>query len=177
MRHRISGRKLNRKTSHRLALLKNLAKSLIVHEQIETTLPKAKDLRPFIEKILHSGKSNNLHSRRKVFSYLRDNELVNKVFDVLAKRYAKRNGGYVRVLKSGNRYGDSAPKAIIELVDRDVAAKGFEDKKRVEEKRKLDDPKTSDTSNIYEMKLLGPNRIQEDKNNNENKPYLIELTH
>ena len=148
MRHRISGRKLNRKTSHRLAMLKNLAKSLIVHEQIETTVPKAKDLRPFIEKILHSGKSNNLHSRRKVFSYLRDNSLVNKVFDVLAKRYAKRNGGYVRVLKSGNRYGDSAPKAIIELVDRDIAAKGLEDKKRVEEKRKLDDSKTSDTSNI-----------------------------
>ena len=92
MRHRISGRKLNRKTSHRLALLKNLAKSLIVHEQIETTLPKAKDLRPFIEKILHSGKSNNLHSRRKVFSYLRDNQLVNKVFDAATKRYAKRNG-------------------------------------------------------------------------------------
>tara|TARA_B100000287_G_scaffold382923_1_gene388382 strand:+ start:3276 stop:3881 length:606 start_codon:yes stop_codon:yes gene_type:complete len=156
MRHRISGRKLNRKTSHRLALLKNLAKSLIVHEQIETTLPKAKDLRPFIEKILHSGKSNNLHSRRKVFSYLRDNQLVNKVFDVLAKRYAKRNGGYVRVLKSGNRYGDSAPKAIIELVDRDVAAKGFEDKKRVEEKRKLDDPKTSDTSNIQNPENSSP---------------------
>ena len=148
MRHRISGRKLNKKTSHRLAMLKNLAKSLIVHEQIETTLPKAKDLRPFIEKILHSGKSNNLHSRRKVFSYLRDNSLVNKVFDVLAKRYSKRNGGYVRVLKSGNRYGDSAPKAVIELVDRDIAAKGLEDKKRVEEKRKLDDTRTSDASNI-----------------------------
>lgn len=156
MRHRISGRKLNRKTSHRLAMLKNLAKSLIVHEQIETTLPKAKDLRPFIEKILHSGKSNNLHSRRKVFSYLRDNSLVNKVFDVLAKRYAKRNGGYVRVLKSGNRYGDSAPKAIIELVDRDVAAKGLEDKKRVEEKRKLDDSKTSDTSNIQNPEAISP---------------------
>ena len=141
MRHRISGRKLNRKTSHRIALLKNMAKSLIVHEQIETTLPKAKDLRPFVEKILHSGKKNDLHSRRRVFSYLRDNTLVNKVFDVLAKRYKNRNGGYVRVLKSGFRYGDSAPKAIIELVDRDVTSKGLVDKKRIEEEKKLEQNK------------------------------------
>ena len=119
MRHRISGRKLNRKTSHRMALLKNLAKSLLTNEQIETTLPKAKDLRPYVEKIVHSGKNNSLHSRRKVFSLLRDNILVNKVFDVLAKRYANRNGGYTRVLRSGFRYGDAAPKAIIELIDRD----------------------------------------------------------
>ena len=135
MRHRISGRKLNRKTSHRMALLKNLAKSLIINEQIETTLPKAKDLRPFVEKIVHSGKNNSLHSRRKVFSFLRDNLLVNKVFDVLAKRYANRNGGYTRVLRSGFRYGDAAPKAIIELVDRDISAKGYADKKRVEEQK------------------------------------------
>ena len=141
MRHNISGRKLNRKTSHRMALLKNLAKSLIINEQIETTLPKAKDLRPFVEKILHSGKNNNLHSRRKVFSFLRDNILVNKVFDVLAKRYANRNGGYTRVLRSGFRYGDAAPKAIIELVDRDKSAKGHIDKKRVEEQKKLDEQK------------------------------------
>ena len=144
MRHRISGRKLNRKTSHRMALLKNLAKSLITNEQIETTLPKAKDLRPFVEKILHSGKSNNLHSRRKVFSYLRDNILVNKVFDVLAKRYANRNGGYTRVLRAGFRYGDAAPKAIIELVDRDISAKGYIDKKRVEDQKKQDDQNTLD---------------------------------
>ena len=136
MRHNISGRKLNRKTSHRMALLKNLAKSLIINEQIETALPKAKDLRPFVEKILHSGKKNNLHSRRRVFSFLRDNLLVNKVFDVLAKRYANRNGGYTRVLRSGFRYGDAAPKAIIELVDRDISAKGYADKKRVEEQKK-----------------------------------------
>ena len=135
MRHRISGRKLNRKTSHRIALLKNMAKSLIVHEQIETTLPKAKDLRPFVEKILHSGKKNNLHSRRRVFSYLRDNSLVNKVFDVLAKRYKNRNGEYVRVLKSGFRYGDSAPKAIIELIDRDVTSKGLVDKKELKRRK------------------------------------------
>ena len=107
-----------------MALLKNLAKSLIVNEQIETTLPKAKDLRPFVEKILHSGKNNNLHSRRKVFSYLRDNILVNKVFGILAKRYANRNGGYTRVLRSGFRYGDAAPMAVIELLDRDEEARG-----------------------------------------------------
>ena len=137
MRHNYSGRKLNRKTSHRLALLKNLSKSLIVHEQIETTLPKAKDLRPFVEKILTMGKNNSLSSRRRVYSYLGSKEIVDKVFNVLAKRYQKRNGGYVRILKSGFRYGDSAPKAVIELVERDIKAKGFEDKKRVKEQNPL----------------------------------------
>ena len=150
MRHKISGRKLNRKTSHRIALLKNLAKSLIINEQIETTLPKAKDLRPFVEKILHSGKNNNLHSRRKVFSFLRDNLLVNKVFDVLAKRYANRNGGYTRVLRSGFRYGDAAPKAIVELVDRDISAKGNIDKKRVEEQKKHSEQKTLEDKVVNE---------------------------
>ena len=130
MRHGIAGRKLNRKSSHRIALLKNLSKSLIVNEQIETTLPKAKDLRPFVEKILTMGKSNTLHSKRKVLAYLGDQSLVNKVFDVLAKRYSKRNGGYVRIIKSGFRYGDSAPKAIIELVERDIDAKGKIDKEK-----------------------------------------------
>ena len=124
MRHGISGRKLNRKSSHRIALLKNLSRSLIINEQIETTLPKAKDLRPFVEKILTMGKLNTLHSKRKVLSYLGEQSLVNKVFDVLAKRYAKRNGGYVRIIKAGSRYGDSAPIAVIELVERDVDAKG-----------------------------------------------------
>ncbi len=133
MRHGISGRKLNRKSSHRSALLKNLSKSLILNEQIKTTLPKAKDLRPFVEKILTFGKKQTLHSRRKVFSLLRDNTLVTKVFDVLAKRYTKRNGGYVRVMKSGYRSGDSAPMAIIELVDRDIDAKGKVDKIRLQE--------------------------------------------
>ena len=136
MRHKISGRKLNRKSSHRISLLKNLSKSLIRNEQIETTLPKAKDLRPFVEKLLHKGKTNNLHSRRKVYDYLRDMKLVSKVFDTLAKRYSKRNGGYVRILKSGYRYGDSAPKAIIELVDRDENAKGLQDKLRLKNKEK-----------------------------------------
>ena len=134
MRHKISGRKLNRKSSHRISLLKNLSKSLIRNEQIETTLPKAKDLRPFVEKLLHKGKTNNLHSRRKVYDYLRDMKLVSKVFDTLAKRYSKRNGGYVRILKSGFRYGDSAPKAIIELVDRDENAKGLDSGPIIEKK-------------------------------------------
>ena len=134
MRHKISGRKLNRKSSHRMALLKNLAKSLIINEQIQTTLPKAKDLRPFVEKILHSGKSNNLHSRRKVFSFLRDNIIVNKVFDVLAERYKARAGGYTRIIKLGNRYGDNAPTAVIELVDRDENAKGLDSGPVIEKK-------------------------------------------
>ncbi len=134
MRHNISGRKLNRKTSHRIALLKNLSKSLIIHEQIETTLPKAKDLRPFVEKILTISKTNNLASKRRVLSYLGNKEIVEKVFNVLAKRYQKRNGGYVRILKSGFRYGDSAPKAVVELVERDTSAKGLSDKLRLKEK-------------------------------------------
>ena len=133
-----------------MALLKNLAKSLIINEQIQTTLPKAKDLRPFVEKILHSGKNNNLHSRRKVFSFLRDNILVNKVFDVLAKRYANRNGGYTRVLRSGFRYGDAAPKAIIELVDRDISAKGYIDKKRVEDEKKQNEQKAPEDNVVNE---------------------------
>ena len=139
MRHKIAGRKLNRKSSHRISLLKNLSKSLIRNEQIETTLPKAKDLRPFVEKLLNRGKTNNLHSRRKVFNDLRDMSLVNKVFDTLAKRYSKRNGGYVRILKSGYRYGDAAPKAIIELVDRDENAKGLNDKIRLKDQQDLED--------------------------------------
>ncbi len=136
MRHNYSGRKLNRKSSHRLALLKNLSKSLIMHEQIETTLPKAKDLRPFVEKILTMGKNDCVASKRRVFAYIRDKKLVDKIFNVLAKRYQKRNGGYVRILKSGFRYGDAAPKAIIELVERDLTAKGYDDKVRLKEKDK-----------------------------------------
>ena len=172
MRHRISGRKLNRKTSHRMALLKNLAKSLLTNEQIETTLPKAKDLKPFVEKIVHSGKKNSLHSRRKVFSSLRDNILVNKVFDVLAKRYANRKGGYTRVLRSGFRYGDAAPKAIIELVDRDISAKGYADKKRVKEQKeqgeqeKPQDKVTNDEAQIKgkeKNKKLVTNKLEKTK--------------
>ena len=147
MRHNIAGRKLNRKSSHRIALLKNLSKSLIIHEQIETTLPKAKDLRPFVEKILTIGKTNTLAAKRKVHSYLGNKKLVDKVFNVLAKRYQKRNGGYIRILKSGFRYGDSAPKAIIELVERDINSKGLEDKLRAEKNNKeLNQTKEKDNS-------------------------------
>ena len=153
MRHNIAGRKLNRKSSHRLALLKNLSKSLIVHEQIETTLPKAKDLRPFVEKILTIGKTNSLAAKRKVHSYLGDKKIVDKVFNVLAKRYQKRNGGYIRILKSGFRYGDSAPKAIIELVERDLNAKGLEDKLR---KKETENQPTQEKNKLIESEKLSP---------------------
>ena len=131
MRHSISGRKLNRTSSHRKALFKNLSNSLIINEQIKTTLPKAKDLRSIVEKIITLGKNDNLHSKRKVFSLLRSNKSVNKVFNILSRRYIKRNGGYTRVLKAGFRYGDSAPMAIIEFVERDMNAKGLLDKERL----------------------------------------------
>ncbi len=157
-----------------MALLKNLAKSLIINEQIETTLPKAKDLRPFVEKIVHSGKNNSLHSRRKVFSFLRDNLLVNKVFDVLAKRYANRNGGYTRVLRSGFRYGDAAPKAIIELVDRDISAKGYADKKRVEEQKEQEQkvPQENVVKGETQIKGKEKNQKQIDDTSKEKKQSL-----
>lgn len=124
MRHGMNGRKLNRKSAHRRAMFSNLAQALIKHEQITTTLPKAKDLRPIVEKILTLGKRGDLHARRQAISYLGDAKLVDKVFSALAERYKSRAGGYTRVLKAGFRYGDAAPMAIIELVDRDPEAKG-----------------------------------------------------
>ena len=142
MRHLIVGRKLNRKSSHRKALFKNLSNSLIINEQIKTTLPKAKDLKSIVERIITLGKKETLHSKRKVFSILRSNYSVDKVFNTLAKRYVKRNGGYTRVLKAGFRYGDSSPMAIIEFVDRDVNAKGLLDKERI----KKDDKKNEAVS-------------------------------
>ena len=164
MRHNISGRKLNRKTSHRLSLLKNLSKSLILHEQIETTLPKAKDLRPFVEKILTIGKTNTLAAKRKVYSYLGDQKIVEKVFNVLGKRYQKRNGGYVRILKSGFRFGDSAPKAIIELVERDINVKGIEDKLREKNKNKeIENSVPEDKASSTESKKISNQRIEKDK--------------
>lgn len=122
MRHGMSGRKLNRTSSHRKALLMNLSNSLIKHEQIKTTLPKAKELKPFVEKIITLGKKGELHNRKQAISILRDLETVNKVFSDLAKRYASRNGGYTRIMKFGFRSGDASPMAIIELVDRVDAA-------------------------------------------------------
>lgn len=124
MRHHLKGRKLNRTKSHRRALFANLANALFKHEQIKTTLPKAKDLRSYAEKLITMAKKGNLNSRRLVAGKLRDDKVVKKLFDVLAPRYKDRKGGYTRVIKAGFRHGDAAPVAIIELVDRDVAAKG-----------------------------------------------------
>ena len=124
MRHRSAGRKLNRTSKHRQMLFRNLSQALIKHEQIVTTLPKAKDLRPFVEKLVTLGKRGGLHARRQAFAQLRDDKMVTKLFDVLAQRYAERAGGYTRVLKAGFRYGDSAPMAVIEFVDRDETARG-----------------------------------------------------
>ena len=124
MRHGVSGRKLNRTSSHRKALFMNLAQALVKHEQIKTTLPKAKDLRPIVEKLVTLGKRGGLHARRQLLSHIHDEKLVTKLLTVLAERYKGRPGGYTRVLKAGFRYGDAAPMAIIEFVDRDVAAKG-----------------------------------------------------
>jgi large subunit ribosomal protein L17 len=126
MRHRKSGRKLNRTASHRKAMFKNMAAALIKHEQIITTLPKAKELRPVVEKLITLGKRGDLHARRLVFAKLRDDGMTKKLFDVLADRYRERPGGYIRVLKAGFRYGDSAPMAVIELVDRDEDARGLD---------------------------------------------------
>ena len=124
MRHGMSGRKLNRTASHRKALFANMAAALIKHEQIKTTLPKAKDLRPIVEKLITMGKHGGLANRRRAYAMLRDDVVVTKLFGVIAERYADRSGGYCRVLKAGFRYGDAAPMAVIELVDRDPAAKG-----------------------------------------------------
>jgi large subunit ribosomal protein L17 len=124
MRHKKSGRKLNRTAEHRKALFANMAAALIKHEQIVTTLPKAKDLRGVAERLITLAKRGDLHARRLAVSRLRQDSAVKKLFDVLGPRYTDRQGGYTRVLKAGFRYGDSAPMAVIELVDRDTSAKG-----------------------------------------------------
>jgi large subunit ribosomal protein L17 len=124
VRHGKTHRKFNRRSDHRKAMLANLAAALIKHEQITTTLPKAKDLRPVVEKLVTLGKRGDLHARRQAIAQLRDLAMVKKLFEVIGPRYKKRDGGYLRVLKSGFRYGDSAPVAVIEFVDRDVEAKG-----------------------------------------------------
>ena len=124
MKHNIVHRKLNRTSSHRKALLMNLSNALLKHEQITTTLPKARELRPYVEKIITLGKKGDLQSRKKTISILQDKKNVKKVFDTLADRYKNRLGGYTRIVKLGNRYGDNAPNAIIEFVDRDEEAKG-----------------------------------------------------
>ena len=135
MRHGKVHRKLNRTAEHRRAMFANMAAALIKHEQIVTTLPKAKDLRPVVEKLITLGKRGDLHARRQAVAKIRDIAMVKKLFEVLGPRYKDRNGGYTRVLKAGFRYGDSAPVAVIEFVDRDVDAKGSEDRARHEAAR------------------------------------------
>jgi large subunit ribosomal protein L17 len=126
MRHGVSGRKLGVTSTHRVAMLRNMATSLIKHEQITTTLPKAKELRPYVERIITLGKRGGLHARRQAHAQIRDEKVVDKLFTTIAERYKARNGGYTRVLKAGMRYGDAAAMAVIELVERDVAAKGLD---------------------------------------------------
>ncbi len=126
MRHGNTNRKLNRTSSHRKAMFANMSASLIKHEQIVTTLPKAKELRPIVEKLITLGKRGDLHARRQAIAQMRDETQVAKLFAVVGPRYKERNGGYIRILKAGFRYGDNAPLAVIELVDRDVDAKGLD---------------------------------------------------
>jgi large subunit ribosomal protein L17 len=134
MRHNKTGRRFSRTVSHRKAMFANLASSLIQHEQIVTTLPKAKDLRPIVEKLVTLAKRGDLHARRQAISEIRDEGTVKKLFDTIGPRYKARAGGYLRVLKAGFRHGDSSPVAVIEFVDRDVEAKGSKDRARHAEK-------------------------------------------
>jgi large subunit ribosomal protein L17 len=131
MRHGKAGRKLNRTASHRKAMFANMAASLITHEQIVTTLPKAKEIRPIVEKLVTLGKRGDLHARRQAISQIKDAAVVSKLFDAIATRYATRNGGYLRIMKAGFRQGDNAALAVVEFVDRDSLAKGAADKARV----------------------------------------------
>jgi len=146
MRHKLAHRKLNRTSEHRKALFKNMLNSLIKYEQITTTLPKAKELKPKIDKVITLGKKNNLQSKKNLFSKLQDKSAVDKLIKTLSQRYEKRKGGYSRVIKAGFRYGDDAPMAIIELVDRDVEAKKVDIKKKPEDTAKPEtESKSKDT--------------------------------
>lgn len=138
MRHGMIGRKLNRNSSHRKAMFANMTASLLRHEQIITTLPKAKEVRRFADKMITLGKRGGLHARRQAACVVPDEPLLRKLFGPLAERYRSRNGGYTRVLKAGFRYGDNAPMAVLELVDRDPDAKGAEDKARAAEAAEAD---------------------------------------
>ena len=135
MRHGKVHRKLNRTAEHRRAMFANMCAALIKHEQIVTTLPKAKELRPIVEKLVTLGKKGGLAMRRQAISEMRDQDQVKKLFDTLAARYKDRQGGYTRIIKAGFRYGDNAPRAVIELIDRDTTVKGKADKERVEKER------------------------------------------
>ena len=149
MRHKFGYRKLNRTSEHRKALFKNMLNALIKYEQITTTLPKAKELKPQIDKIITLGKRKNLQSKKNLFSELQSKASVDKLSKTLSQRYEKRNGGYCRVIRSGYRYGDDAPMAVIELVDRDLQAKKIDIKKKVEETPKT---KTESKSKVTEQK-------------------------
>ncbi len=138
MRHGIAGRKLGVTTSHRLAMFRNMATSLLKHEQITTTLPKAKELRPYVERIITLGKRGGLHARRQAHAQVMDEKVVDKLFTTIADRYRTRQGGYCRVLKAGIRYGDAAEMAVIELVDRDPAAKGLDSGPKPERQEEAD---------------------------------------
>ena len=132
MRHGNSGRKLNRTATHRTAMFANMAAALIQHEQIVTTLPKAKDLRPIVEKLVTLGKRGDLHARRQAIAQIGNETLVRRLFETIAPRYAQRNGGYLRIMKAGFRQGDNAAMAVIEFVERDTSAKGAGDRARLE---------------------------------------------
>ena len=134
MRHKMGYKKLNRTSEHRKALIKNMLNSLVKYEQITTTLPKAKELRPFVEKVVTLGKKGDLSSRRKAMSILQDEKMTKKIFDIIANRYSERSGGYTRIIKLGNRYGDNAPTAVIEFIDRDEDAKGLDSGPVIEKK-------------------------------------------
>ena len=134
MKHNIKNKKLNKTSSHRKAMFMNMSNALIKHEQITTTLAKAKELKRFVEKIVTLGKKGDLISRRKTISTLQDNNMTRKVFDILADRYKDRSGGYTRIIKLGNRFGDNAPTAVIEFVDRDENAKGLDSGPVIEKK-------------------------------------------
>ena len=161
MKHNITHRKLNRTTSHRKALLMNLSNSLIKHEQITTTLSKAKELRPFVEKIITLGKKGDLVSRRKTISILQDQKNTKKIFDVISERYKERSGGYTRIIKVGNRFGDNAPTAIIELVDRDENAKGLDSGPVPEKKPSVKAKKIN--KKIFLLPKEKPSRIKSNK--------------
>ena len=153
MRHKIAYRKLNRTSEHRKALFKNMLNSLIKYEQITTTLPKAKELKPKIDKVITLGKKNNLQSKQDLFAKLESKPSVDKLSKILSQRYEKRKGGYSRVIRAGYRYGDDAPMAVIELVDRDRQAKSVDLKKKTEESSKTPiQSKTKDTGKKTKLK-------------------------
>ena len=145
MRHKLAYRKLNRTSEHRKALFKNMLNSLIKYEQITTTLPKAKELKPKIDKVITLGKKNNLQSKKNLFSQLLDKSSVDKLINKLSQRYEKRKGGYSRIIRAGFRYGDHSPLAIIELLDRDVQAKKIDIKKKTDEATKQTQDKKPET--------------------------------